>query len=987
MKLRKNRLVSLLLVLAMVLALVPAVLAGATKQITLDPKTATIAIGGTVTLTATKKDADDNDGDGTIVWESSVPAVATVNEGVVTGVKEGTTVITAKLQDSDPVIQATCMVTVTKAISLPRTAVTATVKANTTTVTNTTEAEAKDELTKAFTASIATLSDGEKAALEIKNNEWTLTDANGNKTFATESVKENGTLIYKATATLKQSTTLYTFTDTEITGTVTFKAGPTIGDITCKVNDVEGKKLDVAKNASSGLKLSVAEPNKTPDGATLNYQWFKCSADGKVSGDALNSTSNKEYTLTSAQVSTAGTYYYLCRVTATDSTTELSTSKDSAVFTVTVNEPLRVVFNKYSGTNTVGQRVVYTATVQKFVNGAYVTATAGTDFKSVAFMPSSISMISVTTLNSASSITNVSVDLKAAGTTKLVASVYKTSSLVTADATSSVDITISTATANTVTQNPTSSSYALMDETQMVNAVMTATRNSYTSTYATPVKFTLSAYNGSFSLNGSSSYATTYTAYTNATPRVSSVYFVPSTTYGFNNNYAYVTYTAYDAYNNPVATGTVKFTGASSINYNAMANTAVYFSSTDFQSFFKTALGNSTYANLTNVTFNAPYISSGTGTLGTLNYNSYTYGTFYTTYFANIPAANLGYVSYTPSSSLTKYTVSIPFTATGSYNTYGIATQTVSGIVTITVNDGHIIGMTGTSFQTAAVGTEIYTKYPGMSYVRFTLPQTTVGKLYYGYQSIANKGTAVSYTDNFYNIATTLVNSTQKSINSIYFVPAADCLSTVSIGYTAYNTANQAIGTGTITFTITKKTASTYFNDVTSTNTGNWSADAIDFLYANKVVTGKGYNTFAPKDNMTRGDFVLMLYRLAGTPSVAGISNPFTDVKATDYYYSAILWAYRNNIVTGVDSKTFAPKKNITREQIAATLYRMSGSPVTTSYITGYYDASKVHSYALSAMKWAVGNGYVTGSSGYLNPTNNATRAEVSTMLHRYLTK
>ena len=138
---------------------------------------------------------------------------------------------------------------------------------------------------------------------------------------------------------------------------------------------------------------------------------------------------------------------------------------------------------------------------------------------------------------------------------------------------------------------------------------------------------------------------------------------------------------------------------------------------------------------------------------------------------------------------------------------------------------------------------------------------------------------------------------------------------------------------------------------------------------------------------MTRGDFVLMLYRLAGKPSVSGISNPFTDVKATDYYYNAILWAYRNDIVTGIDRKTFAPKKNITREQIAATLYRMAGSPSTSGSISGYYDASKVHSYATNAMRWAVAGGVVTGSSGYLTPTNNATRAQVATMLHRYLTK
>ena len=138
---------------------------------------------------------------------------------------------------------------------------------------------------------------------------------------------------------------------------------------------------------------------------------------------------------------------------------------------------------------------------------------------------------------------------------------------------------------------------------------------------------------------------------------------------------------------------------------------------------------------------------------------------------------------------------------------------------------------------------------------------------------------------------------------------------------------------------------------------------------------------------MTRGDFVLMLYRLAGKPSVSGLTNPFTDVSSANYYYAAVLWAYRNNVVTGVDSKTFAPKKNITREQIAATLYRLAGSPSASGSVTGYYDSSKIHNYALSAMKWAVANGVLAGSSGYLNPTSNANRAEVATMLHRYLTK
>ena len=153
------------------------------------------------------------------------------------------------------------------------------------------------------------------------------------------------------------------------------------------------------------------------------------------------------------------------------------------------------------------------------------------------------------------------------------------------------------------------------------------------------------------------------------------------------------------------------------------------------------------------------------------------------------------------------------------------------------------------------------------------------------------------------------------------------------------------------------------------------------------LVKGTGTSTFGWKGSMTRGDFVLMLYRMAGKPSVSGISNPFTDVKSTDYYYNAILWAYRNDIVTGVDAKTFAPKKNITREQIAATLYRMAGKPVYSASLRSYTDYASVSDYAYDAMSWAVGSGYVKGSGAKLSPKNNATRAEVAVMLHRYLTK
>ena len=528
-----------------------------------------------------------------------------------------------------------------------------------------------------------------------------------------------------------------------------------------------------------------------------------------------------------------------------------------------------------------------------------------------------------------------------------------------------------------VTILPTTGSYALIDLYSLQQAT-------YNVLSVTPTSAGLNGYPyGTFSATGSTSTSSTATL----SSSTSSTYFTLNSGYtGFTNSNITVAFTAFNG-SYLVATGNVKFSAASSITYSTTASTPVYFKASDFSDYFKTALGgtyNSSYYTLSEVSFGTPRVSNSSVTSGTLYYNNgYVYST------TKVPAANLGYVSYTPSSSTYTYTVSIPFTAYGTYYYGSTATKTVSGTVTIKVNDGHVITMVGTDFKSASIWSDITSKHPGVSYVSFSQPQSTVGKLYYGYSSIASKGSLVSYTDRFnnsnynYSYANTI-----KSIDGIYFVPAAGCLDTVTLTYTAYTSATATTGVSdTITFTITKKTASSIFNDVTASNTGKWSADAIDFLARNSIVEGGSYGTFNPNGNMTRGDFVLMLYRMAGKPSVSGISNPFTDVKSTDYYYNAILWAYRNDIVTGVDAKTFAPKKNITREQIAATLYRMAGSPSASGYLTGYYDYAKIHSYATNAMRWAISNGVITGSNGYLTPTNNATRAQVATMLHRYLTK
>lgn len=737
------------------------------------------------------------------------------------------------------------------------------------------------------------------------------------------------------------------------------------------------------------FEVTVTDPTTVDTGATLTYEWY-------LNGTKVDSATSKSYTpaAPSSGFEAGKKYTVSCKIYAVvDGVKSEALTSTEASFMIMA--PYRVVIKPYAynpSSPKVGDTLYYTIKAEKYTNAPGTSGNSGyqdTDLTdNISLSISATSTNGTVSGNTSSIYGNYAVKLTGAAETG------STSFTVTATANSGTGVSATKVAENSlpgsftyqtisspVLMVPYSSSVAYMDMNTLSTAVYSAT-SGYT---PSSIYFYAGSY-GTF--NGTSS--SSATAYTNS----STTYFTAGSSYtGFTNPNMSISFTAYDsAYSSKkvLAKGTIKFSAASSIVYNATSSTPVYFKASDFTDYFTKAVGGS-YSS----SYYAPSLSYVTFGTPTLSNRSVSAGSFYngsSAIIANttkVYASELGYVSYTPSSSTYTYTVSIPFTAYGTYYYGSTATRTVSGTVTIKVNDGHVITMVGTDFKSASIWSDITSKHPGVSYVSFSQPQSTAGKLYYGYSSIASKGSLVSYTDRFnnsnYNYS---YASTNKSIDGIYFVPAADCLDTVTLTYTAYTSATATTGVSdTITFTITKKTASSIFNDVTASNTGKWSADAIDFLARNSIVEGGSYGTFNPNGNMTRGDFVLMLYRLAGKPSVSGISNPFTDVKSSDYYYNAILWAYRNDIVTGVDAKTFAPKKNITREQIAATLYRMAGSPSTSGYLTGYYDYAKIHSYATNAMRWAISNGVITGSNGYLTPTNNATRAQVATMLHRYLTK
>lgn len=181
----------------------------------------------------------------------------------------------------------------------------------------------------------------------------------------------------------------------------------------------------------------------------------------------------------------------------------------------------------------------------------------------------------------------------------------------------------------------------------------------------------------------------------------------------------------------------------------------------------------------------------------------------------------------------------------------------------------------------------------------------------------------------------------------------------------------------------TKPTVS--FTDVQPTD---WYAEAVTYAVENGLFQGTSATTFAPNANMNRAMLVTVLYRMSGEQAKA--DTAFGDVAQNAWYAEAVAWAKTNGIVSGVSATQFAPNQNVTREQMAAILYRYAqykGQETgnADANLAVFADANTVSSYAVPAMNWAVKNGLISGTSATtLSPNGSATRAQVATILMRY---
>ena len=168
----------------------------------------------------------------------------------------------------------------------------------------------------------------------------------------------------------------------------------------------------------------------------------------------------------------------------------------------------------------------------------------------------------------------------------------------------------------------------------------------------------------------------------------------------------------------------------------------------------------------------------------------------------------------------------------------------------------------------------------------------------------------------------------------------------------------------------------------------HWAHEAVTYVYDNDLMNGTDGSLFSPESTTTRAQVVTVLYRLAGQPA-ADWANPFWDVPASAWFHDAVTWAWENDITGGVSSTHFGAGNAVTREQLAAFLYRYAQDQgydtSARADLSGYSDAGLVSSYATEALSWANATGLIIGTTATtLSPKGSATRAQVATILSRF---
>lgn len=939
------KLLSLFVVLTLVIAMVPAVFA-VDGTVSVTAGNTTLKVGNTTTVSVT--DADGNAVTGVTLTSDHTDIVSVIDSSTIKALKVGSATITAMVTE-DGKTQTLGSVQIT--VELGVTAITADPSSI--------EIDADNAKTASLSVTLTGAASGD--VLAVQSSDTTVVTVPASVDASTGSCSVTLTAVKTGTATV----TLSCGQATPAQVTVTVKATKD-HTVTFEKQKLTVKKGETAvnpatKGPAAGDKLTYASSNTAVAAVT---------EDGTVTGAA------------------AGT----ATITAT-----VKNASDvivrTASYTVEVADAYKIELSAAPSSLTAGSASTVSATVYQYMKEqGYVPYQQSVELTWKAYMESVADLggsdpskaVKTTTSSGSSSVTLYTY---ATGTSKTAVQVPVTVSVTISGTTyqaSPLSVSVSPASAP---------SFAVHEEDYFDPDDFSEAVDGATGRYAGELSaITIEGSNGgSVYENGSRvSSSTKYYVSGARNKLISSLYFRTSSTSTTN---AYFTYIGYDTDGDVIAAGKVTLGDESvDMEYSASFGGSVTFLESDFSKAFSGKAGEKldyvTFAmNRATVVMNNKTYSLNDGS------NAAIFGWAYTTskattklsstdkcyYQASYTQLDLDEVTYVTGSYRTKYTVYLPYTAVGTSG------SRYEGYTAITVSGDDSITASGASMKTLGAADAVLRAYPNAAYVMFKQPAVSEGRLLYNFRSVAAQNyTAVDYSkDQFYLSGTSAKNL---YLDSVFFLPAADCSTQIRLAFTVYGTSGTQLGSGELTVRVASKTASSVFSDVNA-RTCSWAANAVDFMNEYGLVKGTGTSAFGWKGSMTRGDFVLILYRNAGSPSVYGVSNPFTDVKSTDYYYEAVLWAYRNNVVNGTSTTTFGPKGKITREQIASILWRLAGKPVYSASLRSYTDYASVSDYAYDAMSWAVGSGYVKGSGAKLSPKNNATRAEVAVMLHRYLTK
>ena len=683
-------------------------------------------------------------------------------------------------------------------------------------------------------------------------------------------------------------------------------------------------------------------------GTIKSVVWYMNSdqsngADRAIYTDPASKTSPMRSVLSNIKqyITGTGTYVFYCRVTTSDG--KYAETRKASI-TITGENHIEITFKPTAVK--AGETFTITGVPQEYVNGKLTNVTGKT--YTITWTSSDENIVKLSSKISTNSSPAVTATAKAGGQVTIKAETTIGAKKYAAEKVFTVTVPEAANVALTLGENDT---YVLLDGSKIAAAVKGAAKTTpSTFTFESPANGTLYT---SSAMSGTVSTTTKYSA-----SEVSKMVYRPTRTTGTHT----IRYAAYDG-SAQIATGTIiVMTSASTVEYHISANEKQQMSVSDFQRVYGSGLSTVTFGSNTD-TRGALYKGSTTSS-GKVGSESYSVSTG-----SNL----LKNVYFIAGSTTSKYTVTIPFTASGS-------SGQMNGQLVVYVNDTHTLNSTGASFRSMGIANELTPdNATGSTYI--TIDRIVGGKLYSAYTSIKNC-TALTSKD----LGSTKFYFTgSNSLDSLYVLPLADSRS-VEISYTIDGSTK-----GTLSFSVNQQTASNQFTDVSGSY--KWAANSVDFMYMNDIIKGnntKNPKLFGPGAKMTRAMLVTVLYRAAGEPSVTGITNKFTDNKQGKYYYNAVLWASNKGIVNGATATTFDPDGNITREQIAAILYRYAGSPSVTGSLSGYSDQAQVSSFAVTAMQWAVGSGIITGvTSGgktTLSAKGNATRAQVAVMLHRFLT-